>query len=278
MNETVFKLYLKAKGAGPFQAGTYRLHKRSSAAEVVATLEDGPALPAAVNITVPEGLVLEQIAARVHERSARLSAATFLALAKGGEIRSRFSKPGEPSLEGLLFPDTYRVEQGDDERTLVQQMVTTFDGVAAGLGYDQAEQLTGYSAYEVVIVASLVEAEAKSDEDRAKIARVIYNRLNRGMPLGIDGAFYYTLPLDRRGTALRQSDLDRDTPYNTRLHTGLVPTPIAAPGRASLDAALHPADGPWLYYVLQDKRTHAFSTDYQQFLRDKAAAERKGLL
>jgi UPF0755 protein len=86
------------------------------------------------------------------------------------------------------------------------------------------------------------------------------------------------LPLERRGTSLRQSDLDRDTPYNTRLHTGLVPTPIAAPGRASLEAALRPADGPWLYYVLQDERTHAFSTDYQQFLRDKAAAEDKGLI
>jgi UPF0755 protein len=157
-------------------------------------------------------------------------------------------------------------------------MVSTFEQVAGSVGYDQAEQLTGYSAYEVVIVASLVEAEAKSDEDRSKIARVIYNRLRIGMTLGIDGAFYYTLPLERRGTSLRQSDLDRDTPYNTRLHAGLVPTPIAAPGRASLEAALRPADGPWLYYVLQDARTHAFSTDYQQFLRDKAAAEDKGLI
>jgi UPF0755 protein len=278
VNETVFKLYLKAKSAGPFQAGTYRLRTRSSMGDVVDLLEEGPALPPAVNITVPEGLVLEQIANRVHEANDRFDVSTFLDLAKSGEIRSKYSKEGQPSLEGLLFPDTYRVEQGDDERTLVQQMVTTFDSVAGSVGYDQAEQLTGYSAYEVVIVASLVEAEAKSDEDRSKIARVIYNRLKIGMTLGIDGAFYYTLPLDRRGTSLRQSDLDRDTPYNTRLHTGLVPTPIAAPGRASLEAALRPADGPWLYYVLQDARTHAFSTDYQQFLRDKAAAEDKGLI
>jgi UPF0755 protein len=278
VNEAVFKLYLKAKGAGPFQAGTYRLRTRSSMGDVVDALEDGPALPPAVNITVPEGLVLEQIANRVHEANERFSAATFLDLARNGQIRSRYSPAGQSSLEGLLFPDTYRVEQGDDERTLVQQMVTQFDAVASSVGYDQAQQLTGYSAYEVVIVASLVEAEAKSDEDRSKIARVIYNRLRIGMTLGIDGAFYYVLPLERRGTSLRQSDLERDTPYNTRLHTGLVPTPIAAPGRASLEAALRPADGPWLYYVLQDERTHAFSTDYEQFLRDKAAAEDKGLI
>jgi len=275
---TIFKLYLKAKGAGPFQAGTYRLRHRMSMGAAVDALERGPALPAAVNITVPEGLVLEQIATRVHSRSKRLNAETFLSLARSGELRSRYSPDGQSSLEGLLFPETYRVEEAEDERSLLQQMLSTFDATAQELGYDQAKELTGYSAYEVVIVASLVEAEAKADDDRAKIARVIYNRLKQSMPLGIDAAFYYTLPLERRGTALRQSDLARDTPYNTRLHAGLVPTPIAAPGRASLEAALRPADGPWLYYVLQDERTHAFSTDYQQFLRDKAAAERKGLI
>jgi UPF0755 protein len=90
VNETVFKLYLKAKGAGPFQAGTYRLRTRSAMGDVVDALEDGPALPPAVNITVPEGLVLEQIANRVHEANERLSAARFLEVARSGEIRSRF--------------------------------------------------------------------------------------------------------------------------------------------------------------------------------------------
>ena len=128
------------------------------------------------------------------------------------------------------------------------------------------------------VLKGIVEAEAKDDSDRAKIARVIYNRLARGMPLGVDAAFYFTLPLDRRGTPLRQSDLDRAGPYNTRKNAGLVPTPIMAPGKASLEAALNPATGDWLYYVLKDHRTHAFSSDYQQFLRDKKAAQDKGLL
>ena len=277
-NGRVFELYVKVKRAGPFQAGLYHLHEHSAMGAVIDVLDKGPALPPAVNITIPEGLVLAQVAARVAKRDPRLSATAFAQVAASGDIRSRYSPPGQASLEGLLFPDTYRVERTETERDLLREMATTFDDTAQSLGYDQALQLTGYSAYKVIIVASLVEAEAKDDVDRPKIARVIYNRLAKGMPLGIDAAFYYTLPLDRRGTPLRQSDLARDTPYNTRLHAGLVPTPIDMPGRPSLEAALHPADGTWLYYVLKDARTHAFSTDYQQFLADKKAAEQKGLI
>jgi UPF0755 protein len=128
-------------------------------------------------------------------------------------------------------------------------------------------------------VASLVEAEAKIDDDRAKIARVIYNRLEQGIPLGIDATFYYHLGPDRKGTSLRVSDLEEDSPYNTRENAGLVPTPIAAPGRASLEAAMNPEPGDWLYYVLADAEGHhAFTSDYNQFLRDKRAAEQNGLI
>ena len=161
---------------------------------------------------------------------------------------------------------------------MLARMVGTLDDVATSLGYDEAEDRLGYSPYEVLIVASLVEAEAKDDEDRAKIARVVYNRLDEGIPLGIDATFYYALPLDRRGTGLRKSDLERPGPYNTRLNRGLVPTPVALPGRASLEAALNPEPGPWLYYVLKDERTHAFSESYDEFLRNKRAAQEKGLI
>jgi UPF0755 protein len=276
-NATVFRLYLKLTGAGPFEAGQYRLRRHSSASAVVDALDVGPALPPAVYLTVPEGLVLEQVAERI-DRVDHLDPARFLELARGGSVRSAYQPAGQSSLEGLLFPETYRIEEREDELAVLQRMVDTFDAVAQEVGLDQAEQKVGLSPYEAVIVASLIETEAKVDEERPRIARVIYNRLAQRMPLGIDATFYFVLPLDRRGTALRRSDLDRDTPYNTRLHTGLVPTPIAMPGRASLEAALNPEPGPWLYYVLKDPRTHAFSSDYQQFLRDKAAAERKGLL
>jgi UPF0755 protein len=273
----VFKLYLKFKGGGPFEAGLYRLHEHSPMGDVVATMENGPALPAAENVTIPEGLVLEQVAQRIGKVH-HLDAARFLAAAKSGDVRSKYQPPGQLSLEGLLFPDTYRIEDKEDETQVLSRMVGTFDDVAQSLGYDQAQQKVGYSPYQVIIVAALVESEAKDDADRAKIARVIYNRLDKKMPLGIDATFYFALPLDRRGTGLRQSDLDRPGPYNTRLNTGLVPTPIALPGKASLEAALNPEPGDWLYYVLKDARTHAFSSDYNQFLRDKRAAQQKGLI
>lgn len=274
----IFRIYLKVRGGGPFEAGLYRLRRGSSMGEALSVLADGPDLPPAVYVTVPEGLTLAEIAARVHEKAPHLDPSRFLAAAASGAVRSKYEPAGSTNLEGFLFPETYRVEDREDETAVVRRMVETFDQVAEGLGYDNAQARVGRSPYETVIVASLVEAEAKSDEDRAKIARVIYNRLAKNMTLGIDAAFYYVLPLDRRGTGLRKSDLARDTPYNTRIHAGLVPTPIMAPSQASLEAALNPEPGPWLFYVLKDSRTHAFSSDYNQFLRDREAARQKGLL
>jgi UPF0755 protein len=275
----VFKLYLRVKGGGPFDAGLYRMPTNSAMGDVVQILEKGPALPPAFNITIPEGLVIDQVVSRVDD-SEQFDGAEFRAAIESGDVRSKYSPPGQTSLEGLLFPDTYRVEESaaGDELGLLGRMVGTFDQIATEVGYDEAESKVGYSAYEAIIVASLVEAEAKDDADRAKIARVVYNRLEQGIPLGIDATFYFALPLDRRGTSLRQSDLDRPGPYNTRLNRGLVPTPIALPGRASLEAALNPEPGPWLYYVLKDQRTHAFSESYDEFLRNKRAAQENGLI
>ncbi|MEA3020432.1 MAG: hypothetical protein QOI47_1956, partial [Actinomycetota bacterium] len=194
-------------------------------------------------------------------------------------IRSGFQPPNQPSMEGLLFPDTYRIEQTEDEQHVLQRMVDTFDQVAGDIGYANAQAKVGVSPYEAIIVASLVESEAKVDGDRAKIARVIYNRLQKHIPLGIDATFYYVLGESRKHTGLRQSDLAIDSPYNTRKNAGLVPTPIAVPGRASLEAALNPEPGPWLYYVIADKAgRHAFTDDYNQFLRDQQAAQKAGLI
>ena len=273
---TVFRYYLKVKGGGPFEAGLYRMRENSAMGDVVTVLDDGSQLPPAVNLTIPEGLVLEQVIERI-ERVEFLQSDEFQAAIESGEVRSKYQPKGKP-LEGLLFPDTYRIEERETEVDVLRRMVGTLDDVASSVGYDEAEDKVGYSAYEVLIVASLIEAEAKDDEDRAKIARVVYNRLEQGIPLGIDATFYFALPLDRRGTGLRVSDLERPGPYNTRLNQGLVPTPVALPGRASLEAALNPEPGPWLYYVLKDQRTHAFSESYEEFLRNKRAAQENGLI
>lgn len=272
----LWRWYLRVKGGGPFLAGDYTFRRNSSMEEAIRVLEDGPALAAFSNITIPEGLTVDEVAERV-DGSDSLDGERFAELAASGEHRSKYQPADVDLLEGLLFPDTYRLEDGEDEEVLLTRMIGTLDGIATELGYDEAEARTGRSAYEVLIIASLIEAEAKVDEDRGKISRVIYNRLDEPMSLGIDATVYYAL--GRRGGSLNRTDLDTDSPYNTRKFPGLPPTPIAIPGRASLEAAINPEPGPWLYYVLADASgVHAFSEGYDEFLRNVAAAREKGLL
>ncbi|MDQ3384951.1 MAG: endolytic transglycosylase MltG [Actinomycetota bacterium] len=272
----IWRWYLRLKGGGPFLAGSYTFRENSSIGDAVAVLEDGPALAAFQNVTIPEGLTVAEVAGLVGE-SGFLDGVRFGDLLASGAYRSRYQPPEITTLEGLLFPDTYRLEEGEDEEVLLNRMIAALDGVAQELGYDDAEARTGRSAYEVLIVASLIEAEAKVDVDRTKISRVIYNRLDEPMSLGIDATVYYAL--GRRGGALTESDLAVDSPYNTRAQAGLPPTPIAIPGRASLEAAINPEPGPWLYYVLADASgVHAFSEGYDEFLDNVAAAREKGLL
>ena len=272
----VFRWYVRFKSAGPFDAGLYTMQSNMAMSDVIDLLDEGPALPPAENLTVPEGLWVPEVAERVG-RLEHLDEQVFLGLATDGSTLSKYSPPGNTSLEGLLFPETYRVETRDGEAVVLRRMLDTFDAIADELGYQDAPNRVGVSAYEAIIVASLVEAEAKVDGDRAKIARVIYNRLEQGIPIGIDATFYFQL--QRRGGSLRQSELDAASPYNSRQNQGLPPTPIGMPGRASLEAAMNPEAGPWLYYVLAEPTgEHLFTDDYNEFLRAKDEAERNGLI
>ena len=148
--------------------------------------------------------------------------------------------------------------------------------MATEVGYTQAEALTGLTPYEAIIVASLIEEEAKVPEDRAKISRVIHNRIEQGMKLEIDASVIYAL--GRHTTELTFADLNFDSPYNTRLNPGLPPTPIAAPGRAALEAAINPAEGDWLFYVLADEDgSHFFTDDFDEFQQQVAKSRAEGL-
>ena len=271
----IFRYYLRVRGGGPFQAGSYRLRQNSSMGDARAGLEEGPRL-AFTDVTVPEGRWVSDVAEIVAEVPG-FDAAVFTAELESGVVRSLYQPQDVTSLEGLLFPDTYRVDENEDEQAVLARMVSTLDQLATELGYADAAARVGREPYEVLIIASLVEAEAQRDGDRAKIARVIYNRLAQNMTLGIDATVYYAL--QRRGGNLTQSDLEVDSPYNTRVNPGLPPTPIGLPGRASLEAAINPEPGPWLYYVLADEEgNHAFSESYAEFQRNVAEARRKGLL
>jgi UPF0755 protein len=266
-NAMVFKLWLKVNSAGPFKAGGYRFHKNQDADSVLAALRAGPLPPPAQRFVVPPGLNKREIPAKVIEKIPAFSVDKISQAIAGGQVRSTIF-PDQADLEGLLFPDTYEIAEGANETSVVQVMVQQFDKVAAAIGLTDAAASVGVDPYQAVIVASLIEEEAKVDEDRPKIARVIYNRLKQGIPLGVDATLCYLK--DQRPCVLRQSELAAPGPYNTRINKGLPPTPIASPSKASLEAALNPAEGDWIFYVLDPQldpngTRHLFTSSASEF-------------
>lgn len=271
----LFRLYVRFKGAGPFHAGEYTFRRDQSYDSVIDTLDKGPVVQV-VRLTIPEGFTVKQVADRVGRMPNR-SGERFLQLAQSGQVRSQFQPAGSTNLEGFLLPETYEFDPDDDELAILTRLVQAFDGTATQLGLDQSQARVGLTPYETIIVASMVEEEAKLAEERGKVARVVYNRIERGETLGIDATLRYGL--NRPTEPLRQSDLASDNPYNTRKFKGLPPTPIASPGRLSLEAALNPTPGPWFFYVLADRDgRHAFAVTITEFNRYKAEAQAKGLL
>lgn len=275
----VTSYYWRFNEAPAFQAGEYVFRMDSSVDEVRDVLQAGP-LPPVFNgkrIVFPEGFTVEDIEGRILDEFPDFDPRELASALDDGAIRSAFQPSGVNTLEGLLFPATYEVNEEElrDERAFVQKMVQTFDGRARALGLQNSEAVVGYTPYEVLVIASLIEKEARLDEDRAKIARVIYNRLAEvgeaetyGL-LQIDATLIYALgdafDLAERNGVVLNVDKEVDSPYNTYVNAGLPPGPIASPGEASIRAALFPEPGDWRYYVLVDEATgaHAFAETYQ---------------
>ena len=276
-NSMFFRYYAQWKGEENFQAGEYVVPVNSSAGEAIEVLRRGPIPPVYERFTVPEGLWLTEVLDVVSQQTGIPRTDLDAALASG-QVPARYLPEGSaPNYEGLLFPDTYEIEDDASAVEVLNRMAGQFARVTGELGYGAAEQRLDLSAYEVVTVASLVEAEARTDADRPKIARVIYNRLLRGEPLGIDATYIYAK--GQRAAPITQSDINADSPWNLRKRTGLPPHPIAMPGRASLEAAIAPEEGPWLWYVLADAEgNHFFTDDYQAFLDQRDRSREAGLL
>lgn len=256
------------------QPGTYRLHEHMSAALALRMLLD-PASRMQSRIAVPEGFTVAQILARIsHDLDVPMPE-----LQAAAKDPSSLDLPAyaRGRLEGFLYPATYTIEPGTPPTDALRSMVAKFNEVAAAENLERRAAAMHLTAYQVVIVASLLQREARVDSDSPKIARVIYNRLAAGIPLGIDASTLYGL--GRSGGPLSAADLAKLTPYNLRKVKGLPPTPIASPGRVAIEAALSPAAGNWLYYVVMDKQGHHFFTNnYDAFLAQKAKSQREGLI
>lgn len=239
------------------KAGEYEFTHGMSLREILQKLEAGRVVTH--QVTIPEGFTARDIA-RLLADEKLVNADRFMALVAESQFVEALGVRGE-TLEGYLFPDTYRITRGMAEEEILRAMVTRFRQ-AMPKDLDAQARRMGLDAHSVVTLASLIEKEAKLDSERPLVAAVFYNRLRRNMPLQSDPTAIYGAPRPRR--KITPLDLKRKTRYNTYLMAGLPPGPIANPGVASLQAALNPARVNYLYFVAKNDGSHYFSRTLEQ--------------
>lgn len=248
----LFRIYARMHGRDrQIQAGTYLLRRGTSWSDVVLAMNGGTGI---INrVTIPEGFTIAQITP-VLVRALNADTDSIDAVVHDSALRARLGDPAA-TLEGYLFPDTYVFAPGTTARQAVTEMVKRFEREWKPDYTTQAQQL-GYTRHQIVTMASIVEKEARVPEERPVIAAVYYNRLKDGMLLQADPTVQFALGHHTERVLYR--DLTVDSPYNTYLHPGLPPGPIASPGGASLLAALRPANVPFLYFVAAPDGHHEF--------------------
>lgn len=282
-DEITYRLALWRSGeARRLQAGEYRFDRPMTAGDVLGKIARGEVYTVA--ITFPEGLTIAEMA-KIFEAHGFGTAAAFTAAAKNATLAKSFD-PAARDLEGYIFPDTYNVPRRTDAAALVHVMVERFEKVLTP-DLRQAAVDRGMSPRQLVTLASIVEKETAQPAERPEVAAVYTNRLKRGMALQCDPTVIYAL--ERAGKYdgnIRKDDLMFDSPYNTYRYPGLPPGPIAAPGKASIEAAAHPSDDDFLYFVSRNDGSHAFARtldehnrnvqQYQvQYFRARRAAEHR---
>ena len=281
-SRTFEKEVIETGVANQLRAGTYTMPAGSSYEEVVALLTEGPPAAEVYKLTVIEGLRIEEMLASISEVSGH-SVAVLEAALVSGDVTSEFlpdSLPdGTPPLtawEGLLAPDTYEFVVGSPPAEVLQTLATTLEGRLEAQDWSDLED-AGYTPYEGLVIASLIEKEAKLEEDRPLISSVIANRLDAGIALQLDATVIYALG-ENPGRVL-ESDLEIDSPWNTYRVAGLPPTPIGGVRVSSLEAAASPAQTQFFYYVLVSvEGKHGFSETLEGHNAKVAKARADGVL
>lgn len=260
------KAFTREAAANPdsakIQAGRYNLRTQLPAKVALAMLLD-PKNQVHNRMTLREGLRLEQ-AVTTMSKASGLPAKDFTKALKDWK-KLGLPNWAERGAEGFLFPDTYELADKPTTKTILKSITDRFNQIANGLDFETGAETLGYSPYEVLVMASIIEKEAgPREEDRAKIARVFYNRLEQGMQLQSDATVAYANNVTGR-VSTTAAERKLKSPYNTYYVKGLPIGPIASPSKASMDAALHPADGDWLYFAVVN-----LDTGETEFNADKA--------
>ncbi|MCR4600795.1 MAG: endolytic transglycosylase MltG [Clostridia bacterium] len=267
-----FKIFSRIEGNdGKYKAGVYEVSAAMSPREIMDKLIEGN--EDTLTFTIPEGYTLKDIA-EVVAKTGLCTADEFLKEAAEGTFDYDFLNggvQGEKRLEGFLFPSTYNIYKTLTPHEIIEKMLSTFKSVYdKAYASSDATVTSGFGTAQILTVASLIEKEAKLDEERPIIASVIYNRLNSSMRLQIDATVQYALGATKE--RLYESDLKVDSPYNTYKVDGLPVGPICSPGEKAINAALNPASTDYLYYVASPAKdgSHNFASNYEQFEAYKA--------
>ncbi|HEX3010984.1 MAG TPA: endolytic transglycosylase MltG [Syntrophomonadaceae bacterium] len=247
------------------KAGHYRFARNQSVKEIAESIAEGRIVTK--SFTIPEGFTVQQIGELLVSRHICTDKQWTAALQKDYNYDFlRKIAPGPHRLEGFLFPDTYSIPDNVTAEQIINIMLKNFDKVWKQ-DFAATASRKNMDLYKTVVVASMVEREAKLDRERKTIAGVIYNRLNRGMPLQIDATVVFALGVHK--DTVTYQDLEINSPYNTYKYAGLPPGPISCPGKASIEAALNPEKHSYYYYLAQGDGSHYFSKTYAEHLKAK---------
>lgn len=268
-NANMFRLKAASSGLdAQLKAGVYDLYTGMEYEEAIEVLAAGPPIEY-VTVTIPEGFTVEQIAERIAAKTGLSSERLLFLGLEGAEVFDELFLDANPtpSLEGYLFPKTYRIAEGSSEEDVIRMMLDQFDRETRAIDLTRIRE-AGLTEHDWVTLASMIEREVRVADERRLVSSVIYNRLERGMRLEIDATIEYILPGTR--PRLLNSHLQIDSPYNTYMYSGLPPGPIASPGLAALEAAADPAQTDYIYYVLTSTDgAHTFTETYAEFLEAK---------
>ena len=232
-----------------FQAGEYELTPAMNIPQIVGILISGKAISQEVRVTVPEGVTFKEIVSRFENSGFKIGDD----LPKAGDYKDEFSfladSPDDASLEGFLFPDTYFFNASANTDEVIRVMSTEFKKKIEP--WTPFIEASGHTEREIIIMASIIEKEAKTEEDQALVSGILWKRIEKGIPLQVDAPFYYLL--GKTSSELTQTDLAMKSAYNTYKNKGLPAGPIGNPGISTIRAAIKPKESPYLYYLSDEK-------------------------
>ncbi len=267
-----FRLWASFHDVPLILPGHYAFTRGEGFGAIAAVVGSGPNV---FSLVVPPGFTVSEVAHRLGELPGH-DGRRFLALATGGTVRSPWQPAGSNNLDGLLGTGTYRIVPGLTDSELLHEMIGRFDAEVGRLDLAPGAAKLGLTPYQAITAASIVQKEGVIGKNLGPVARVVLNRLAKGMPLQMDSTVLYALGQD--GGTVTKADLALPSPYNSYLHTGLTPTPICFPSAAAIEAMLSPPPGNWLYFVVvKADGTEAFATTFTQQLANEALAQKRGL-